>query len=168
MILYHGTNSSSTSFRETHFGKSDRHANGALGIWASLTPVIPMNYGGDVLVLKSLAVRVKEIPNARMLQIDDDLIDLSPDEIHVHYQNIRQRLIKDDIDVVAIMEHDDTLGNFIILSPANVEILDRVPASDIERLSALEMEHWDEDLMSRKSDFVSSLNKMPRRRRIFG
>lgn len=152
MILYHGTNRQFTSFDENFFGKSENHENGAIGVWASLTPVSPMKYGREVLVLKIEKPCIKEIRNKALLELADD------DNDHQTYRDFAFYWISAGFNVLAITEWDDTIGNVVVLDPAAITILERVPREDVARLRELEIMHRDDELFSKMSEYVSCLD----------
>lgn len=155
MILYHGTDSQFSEFDERHFGQETRnHSNGGLGVWTSLTPVLPSHFGSDILVLKIEPAKVLEIANTTLRKIDLEVDDLGG------YRNLAQLYLNSDFNVLAATEFDGTLANFVILDPRVISILERVPSTNIDRLRELETLYRDDDLFSRMSAFVKCLDPL--------
>jgi hypothetical protein len=156
MILYHGTDQKFEAFDEAYFAsRPTGHANGALGVWASLTPCLPMGFGADVLVLKLKSACLLELDYMVVRQMSDD--DAYAEDITTFYRDSAQEWKGAGYDVAVVKEMDETLGNFIILDPENIEIIERVSSSDIDRLRELEDEHWNEPFMQRASKFVRTV-----------
>lgn len=159
MILYHGTNSSSDVFTDEYFGKvTEGSQSRLLGIWSSLTPVFPMSCAQDVLVLKVNSERVLQIPadifKHLCAEVHNRFDDPHPED-YVH-PSVKWRV---SYDLVAAIEKNGTIGDFIILNKDKTEILERVSSFDVDRLVELETEHWNDQLMSQRSRFVESLSE---------
>lgn len=159
MFLYHGTNNQFDCFDEAFFGSAGHHENSVLGVWTSLTPALPMQFGTDVLALNIHSASMGEVSNESLLAFCDALEDYTDEQAREAYIGQRNRWRRMGYDVIAIMEVDGTIGNLIVLDTDNIEIVHRVPVSDVERLRELEEENWCDDLMARKSDFVETLSR---------
>lgn len=157
MIFYHGTNQQFDSFDPARFGSGDGQENGNLGIWVSLTPCLPMRFGKDILVLETSKTNILEVPHLYLKKLEQNLFFNKETNGTDFYRAQALEWHQQGVDIVAVTEFDETIGNLIILDPANARILERVPASDVDRLTELEEEHQNEQLNSRRSNLVDSL-----------
>lgn len=159
MILYHGTNSSFDAFNEEYFGKvTEGSQSRLLGIWASLTPVFPMSCAQDVLALKIDSERVLQIQADIFKNLSADVFNRfdDPNPTAFTHPSLKWRT---SYDLVAAIEPNGTIGDFIILNMDKTTIIERVSSFDVDRLLELEIEHWDDSLMSQRSRFVESLSE---------
>jgi hypothetical protein len=158
MILYHGTNSSFEAFTEEYFGSvADDAQSSLMGIWTSLTPVFPMSFAQEVLVLKIDTQRILQIPSHVFKHLSADFcgnLDSKDGAPYIH-PSVKWRA--SGYDLVAAIEPNGSIGDLIILNRDKTVILERVASSDIDRLLELESDHWDDRLMSQRSRFVEAL-----------
>jgi hypothetical protein len=159
MILYHGTNSHFEEFTEEYFGRiPEGNQSSLLGIWTSLTPVFPMSFAEDVLVLKTDTQRLLHIPSDVFKYLSTGLssaLDQCSDESYIH-PSMKWR--SSGYDLVAAIEPNGSIGDIIVLNPEKVTILERVSSQDVDRLIELELSHWDDNIMSQRSGFVECLS----------
>jgi hypothetical protein len=160
MILYHGTNSSFDAFTEEYFGRVlDGSQSRLMGIWTSLTPVFPMSFAQEVLVLRIDTQRVLQIPAEVFRHLSADLADNFDNAGGVDYVHPSVKWRSSGYDLVAAIEPNGTIGDLIILNMEKTAIIERVPSFDVDRLVELEIEHWNDRLMSQRSRFVESLSE---------
>jgi hypothetical protein len=156
MILYHGTDQKFEAFDNAFLAsRPTGHANGYLGVWASLTPYLPMGFGGDVLVLNLKSDRLLELDYMIVRKMSDDQFYV--EDVRAFYRGQAEEWMNQGYDFVVVKEMDETFGNFIILNPSIIEIIERVPSTNIDRLRDLEAEHWNRPLMQRASKFVQTV-----------
>jgi hypothetical protein len=157
MILYHGTSSNFIAFNEDYFGRvSQGPQNRLMGIWTSLTPTFPMTIADEVLVLHVDSVRMLHISSDVFRNLSSDAFGSNDrDDEYVH-PSAHWRA--SGYDLVAATEPNGSIGDIIVLNPHKTTVLERVSSNDVERLIELEIEHWDDLLMSQRSGYVDALS----------
>lgn len=159
MILYHGTNTILDVLNDDYFGlASEGPQNQLIGIWTSLTPAFPMKIADKVLVLRVDSARVLHIPSDVFKHLSSDLFSsvYNEDDSYVH-PSAKWRA--SGYDVVAATGPSGSIGDIIVLNPAKTTVLEHVPSHDVDRLIELELEHWDDCIMSHRSPFVEALHE---------
>ncbi|TLX17128.1 hypothetical protein [Rhizobium sp. MHM7A] len=110
-------------------------------------------------MLKIDTHRVLQIPADVFRHLSADLsgnLDSEYDGLYVH-PSVKWRA--SGYDLVAAIEPNGSIGDVIVLNPEKTTILERVPSLDVDRLLELEIDHWDDRLMSQRSRFVESLSE---------
>lgn len=118
-----------------------------------------MSFAQDVLVLKIDTQRVLQIPSSVFRHLSADLSGNLDSEDDAPYVHPSVKWQASGYDLVAATEPNGSIGDLIILKREKTLILERVPSVDVDRLLELEIDHWDDILMSQRSRFVESLSE---------
>lgn len=144
--LYHGTSRHFESFDPAHFGSlEERHANGNLGVWLALDEGLAKRFGNMGLDVELPYVVPDWLPHGAA--VEPPLHLMTVEELHnlglamsaetsradmaTFFQDLRERYLTHDIQMLLIQESNGFVDMCICLAPETLAIVDRRPRDQV-------------------------------------
>lgn len=125
--LFHGTNSEFESFSLKFAARPGMAGNGHLGIWLATTPDLAYRFGDICMVVEMNNPCVYEMDISELKTLHNEA--RGEDEF-LFYQGVRNKLMSQGFNAIAIIEGDGNCAMFVALDPGKLNIMSRTQVAN--------------------------------------